>query len=348
VGPGFVPTGPIATEAVRPAEAARGLGGRRGRRLAPSGPLLAALAAALLLAACGGSGAPGQAGSFRHGSRASGRTEASAPGSTLATQPGSAGHHGSSSSATAASVTGPAPTAAGAGGGGSAPQASPTATAPTRQSSGSGTGAQGGGSPSSTGSAAPAPPTPGTYEMRQSGTTTVGTESASVPPQGTLVVEPPTADGTQVWERYVASGKPPSTTTLQFRPGGPVILATSQASPAGQVSCTFDPPIPAPPWPPRVGATFSAQGACGSFTVSVQGRIDATSSVVLDGTAYAVYVIDSKIATSGKVQATGSETDWYAPALRLDVHQVTTESGTYDFVPFKTTLTSDLVSPRPS
>lgn len=194
----------------------------------------------------------------------------------------------------------------------------------------------------------PAPVVPGTYQERQSGSFTAAGKTTSYPPNGTLVVDPARADRSQVWHRYVKAGTSPSDTTVLFRANGPFLASTSMAGPSGQLTCTFNPPLPAPPYPTKVGQTFSGQASCGSFTVSVQGKVDGTKVVSVGGTQVPTFVVDSTITTKGQVTATGTQTDWYAPSLRLSVHEAVTEQGTYEAFPFKSQITSDLVSVRPS
>ncbi|HLI55187.1 MAG TPA: hypothetical protein VKU88_12735 [Acidimicrobiales bacterium] len=169
-----------------------------------------------------------------------------------------------------------------------------------------------------------------------------------MPAQGTLVVGAAQADGTQLWQRYVAQGQQPSDTTVRFTPQGPFLLSTTEASPQGNITCTFDPPIPAPAWPAAVGDKFSSTGDCGKFTISVSGAITGQKQVTVGGVAYQVWVIDSTLSLHGEVSGSGSEEDWYSPALRLPVHEYDQLKGTYGAFTFSSTLTSDLVSGTPS
>ncbi|HET7523926.1 MAG TPA: hypothetical protein VFJ79_07275 [Acidimicrobiales bacterium] len=204
------------------------------------------------------------------------------------------------------------------------------------------------GSPAASGGA-PQPATPGTYTFDQSGGVTATGFSSSEPPQGTLVVDPVQSDGVQAWHRHVDPNNPPADTDTQFRSNGPFILSATEASPQGNTSCTFNPPLAAPPWPPVTGATFSSVGNCGSFTVSVQERIGGTQTATLkDGETFTVWVIDSTLNISGQVTGSGTQVDWYSPALRLPVHEQVDISGTYQALNFKLHSVSDLVSSHPS
>jgi hypothetical protein len=173
-----------------------------------------------------------------------------------------------------------------------------------------------------------------------------------VPGEGTLRVDP-ASGSTQLWHRANDPRQPPSDTTLQFRPDG--MLVTSQVQRVtfgGQTfvfTCTFPTPVPAPPWPPNVGVTFTGHGDWGNFTVDVSGRIAGSRSATLpDGTAVPVVVIDSSLTTHGQVESSAAETDWFAPSLRLSVHTETHGSGTYGFVSYRTDMTADLESARPA
>jgi hypothetical protein len=205
-------------------------------------------------------------------------------------------------------------------------------------------------SPSNGSSGAPAPATPGTYTIDQSGGISSTLFSQSEPPQGTLVVDPAQANGVQVEHRYVDQNNQPANTTTQFLPSGPVILSTTEGSGSTGVSCTFNPPIAAPPWPPAVGKTFSSQGDCGNgTTVTVQGKITGSQTATLkDGETFTVWVIDSTINMSGQITASGTQVDWYAPALRLPTHEQTDVQGKYNGVQFTLHSVSDLVSSHPS
>ena len=204
------------------------------------------------------------------------------------------------------------------------------------------------GSPAASGGA-PQPATPGTYTFDQSGGVTATGFSSSEPPQGTLVVDPAQSNGIQMWHRHVNPNNAPADTQTQFRPNGPFILSATEAGPQGNTSCTFNPALAAPPWPPVAGATFSSVGNCGSFTVSVQERIGGTQTATLkDGETFTVWVIDSTLNVSGQVTGSGTQVDWYSPALRLPVHEQIDMNGTYSGLNFQLHSLSDLVSSHPS
>lgn len=234
----------------------------------------------------------------------------------------------------------------GAGGGGASGSTTPAAG---RSTSTSTTAA---GSPPTTGapppSGAAAPVAAGTYRYRQSGRQTAGPSSSDAPGEGTLTVDRADSSGVQQWRRVVAPGKWSADSTIAFTGGGPMLRATTLRNSAGEVSmtstCTFDPAMPAPPWPLRVGATFSGHAECGDFTVDVSGSVTGTRDVVIDGATRTTFVVSSRLTTRGHVESTGTQVDWYDPASRLPVHVETEQRGTYGVVEFEQRLTSDLLS----
>jgi len=198
--------------------------------------------------------------------------------------------------------------------------------------------------PSAAGTAGPQPAVPGTYQERQSGSFTAVGKTTAVPPQGTLVVDAPGSNGEQVWHRYVQQGQSPADTTLQFANKGIFLLSTTEQSPQGNVNCTFSPAVPAPPWPPAVGDTFASTGNCGQFTVDVTGRITGQRTFALGHSSYATWVVDTTLTFHGQVTGSGSQEDWYSPALRIPLHEYTTVHGNYGPFSFSSQLTSDVTS----
>lgn len=251
-----------------------------------------------------------------------------------------------SGSTTSSSIAGASP-AGGASGSTGAASHAPATTAPAR---GPAVAPSTGSAADTAGNGAPAPASPGTYTFDQTG----GVQaqpfySANEPPQGTLVVDPAQSNGVQVWHRYIDTSKQPADTDMQFRSNGPFMLSAGEAGPQGNTTCTFNPPIAAPPWPPATGETFSSQGSCGSFNVSVQGRITGQQPVTLkDGETFTAWVIDSSLTISGQVTGSGTQVDWYSPALRLPLHEQVDMNGKYNGVTFNLHSVSDLVSSHPS
>lgn len=227
--------------------------------------------------------------------------------------------------------------------------AATTTTVAKRSGGTTGSSQTGGSTASGTAGGAPLPAAPGRYIVDQSGGVTAGVYQSSNPPQGTLVIDPAQSNGVQVSHRYVSSNSQPADTDTQYTANGPYVLSTTEQGPQGNTTCTFNPPIPAPPWPTSVGQTFNSQGNCGTFTVSVQGRVAGTQTDTLkDGETLTVWVIDSTLTLSGSVTGSGTQVDWYSPAVRLPLHEQVDLNGTYSGVSFKMHNVSDLESSHPS
>ena len=195
---------------------------------------------------------------------------------------------------------------------------------------------------SSTGKA-PVPTTPGTYDYAQSGTSTAG----SVPPNGLLKVDPANASGIQVLHRQVDPSQPGSDTTVAFRADGPFITDTVTRQQQFEVRCHFDPPIAAPPWPATEGKPISGKADCGQIKVEVNGSITGHRTTKLDGADIEVVVATVTIKTTGQVESTTTETQWWAPSLRLTVHTESKSKGSFGAFPFESNVTSDLKSGKP-
>ncbi|HZU78964.1 MAG TPA: hypothetical protein VE991_03520 [Acidimicrobiales bacterium] len=266
-----------------------------------------------------------------------------------------AGVHLRSGSATTVTTGAPATSAppSGATGG----SATTTAGHGTSGTGGSGNGSGPGVSPGATpGSTGPAPAAAGTYHYAQSGSFTAAGSTQAIPPQGTIVVDAPTANGPgsygQVWHSYVNPSQPPSDTTFAITPAGiSVVSEVIRMTYGGQTqsfTCTFASPMTIVQWPPKVGYHFTGSANCGSFTVSASGSITGTQTASVGGSSVSTYVVTTNITTSGQVASTGTETDWFDPALGLDVHQATNQKGSFGPFSFQSQATRDLTSTRPS
>jgi len=197
----------------------------------------------------------------------------------------------------------------------------------------------------------PAPVAPGKYRYKQTGKATIGNNSSTVPPEGTLVVDPATPDGSQVFHRVVDPDKGSSDLTLVFNAQGVFLKSTTMRQGSGFQSvtftCTFNPPMPVPPWPPTVGATFSGKADCGSFTTELNGKVDGKRQVTLDGAPVDVFVLSISTATHGQLESSGTEVRWFAPASRMVVHDESHQKGSYGPFSFASDGTSDLISAKP-
>lgn len=199
-----------------------------------------------------------------------------------------------------------------------------------------------------TASTGPAPLPPGTYGYRQTGSAKVGAQSYDSPPEGKAVADAAGGDGKQVVHRYIDPNGEPSDTTLRFGPDGIFILETVLRMGETEITCTFDPPLPAPSWPPVVGGKASGHGECGAFTTDVTSEITEARTVSLDGKTYDAVVLESTITTSGQVESTSHQVDWFVPELRISAHSETDSKGTFGTFTFESSGTADLLSATPS
>lgn len=154
----------------------------------------------------------------------------------------------------------------------------------------------------------------------------------------------PGSTGVEVWQDHIQANQPPQDTTIQFRPNGPFMVSTTEYTPQGNVTCTFNPAIPAPTWPPATGDSFTSSGNCGQFSIQIQGKITGNRAFQLDGRSYQTWVIDSTLTTHGQINATGTQEDWYSTDLRLPLYQSVTTKGTYGIISFSSQLTTRITS----
>ncbi len=263
----------------------------------------------------GGAGGAGVAGGAAGASGAAGATASTASTATAKN---------------AAAASAPAPTVAG---------RRPTTTPPSTQSP----------AKQPTAPVGPAAAAPGTYRYRQAGSL------AGTPGEGTLVVAPVSASGTQVWTRKVGGTVPASASVMLFNATGSYLV-----SPGGQVggapaTCTFTAPVPWPLWPTTPGATFSAQATCSGPVSSYQvtGRVQGTATVSLDGHAIATSIVVNTFVLKGTyagspLTMTLTETDYYAPTLRVPVVTRTHVVGSALGLAVSTDRTDTLESATPS
>jgi hypothetical protein len=257
--------------------------------------------------------------------------------------PGAAGG-GTAAASTGAGVSSPAPTVAAGHRVATPPSTqspvvgkqSPTPTSPTGPTGG-------------TGPIGPRAAAPGTYRYHQAGSL------PGTPAEGTLVVAPASASGTQEWTRKVGGTMPAATTVMLFNTIGSYLV-----SPGGQVggvraTCTFGTPVPWPPWPTMPGATFASQATCSGpvSTYQVSGQVQGTTTLSLDGHAVATTIVVNTFALKGTyagspLTMTLTETDYYAPSLRVPVMTRTHVVGSAIGLPLSTDRTDTLESATPS
>jgi len=196
---------------------------------------------------------------------------------------------------------------------------------------------------------APQPVAPGTYRYRQTGSASGGGQTYDSPPEGTMVVDAAGADGRQLFHRYVDPEGKPADSTVRFGADGMFIEKLVLRQGEGEITCTFDPAIPSPPWPPTVGSTFSATGECGIFTLEIDGRVTGTRSVDLDGRSYEAFVVESTIhAQTPQLTLDGTQVDWFVPELRLATHTESTMNGKFGTTTFESSGAADLLSAVPA
>ncbi|MEY2473154.1 MAG: hypothetical protein QOK28_2483 [Actinomycetota bacterium] len=213
-------------------------------------------------------------------------------------------------------------------------QLAPSATTTSTQHRASGAASSSPGNADS--NAAPAPAAPGTYDYAQSGSTNQG----SVPPSGTLVVE-----GTGPSQVFARHADPQSEGDLYFTFGsdGPHITRVVLKQQGLVITCTFATPVPAPPWPPTTGKTFSGHAACDNgFAADFSGSITGHQNDSVSGRSFEVVVVASTLHVSGNgIDVNVSDTQHWAPALRVPTYSHEVVHGTG---PFGSTIAGDVTS----
>ncbi len=196
-------------------------------------------------------------------------------------------------------------------------------------------------------SSGPVPAAPGTYHYNLvSGTSSLTTGTTIMPltvaPQSTLVVSS-TGSGTQQWVN--------SSTTVNVAFTGAGVYLLAETIPLASTTCTFNAPVASPPWPLAVGKSFSGQATCGSgssaSSLSLQGRVSGTASVVVGGASVATFLVQSTVTLPGTTLVI-AETDWYAPSLRLPVKSTVIAKGGVTGYLIDSNTTYTLASSLPS
>jgi len=85
-----------------------------------------------------------------------------------------------------------------------------------------------------------------------------------------------------------------------------------------------------------------------AVNLTVSGGITGTQSTSIDGAPVTAYVITTNISTSGNLTSTGVEHDWFDPAVQVDLHQDSSQSGSYGIFKFTSQVTRTLISAHPS
>ncbi len=236
-----------------------------------------------------------------------------------------------------------------------APGASPSTlkgSATTARGS-TGTTAKPGGTtpPTADPNAAPAPAATGTYNYAQSGSTSEG----PVPPNGTLQVS---GGSSQLFRRDFdpSDGVSDFDLSYVFRGDGPFITRAVARENGVEIVCNFGSPVPAPPWPPTPGRTFSGKASCSAgLTADFSGRITGNTTDTVGGTRVDAVVISSTLHIYNEdrtIDLNINDTQHWAPSLRVPTYSHEVVSGSYTVFgatrPVSGDVTSRLKSTSPS
>ena len=280
---------------------------------------LPVLAAAVLLAGCGGSSTPSTAQPAGDAASAAASTAASA---SAAPVPGGSA---------AANTSGAARTTTGTTSGGT---------------SGTTTGATGGTtSGAGTGSARSAYTAPGTYTYDTSGTVTAGAPR-DASGTATLTVDAP-AGGSQ--HSLLGNDQGRTEQTVTNRSGGTYLTKLVITNPA--FDKTFEPTDALlMPEPATVGRTWSwkVTSTDGKTTASVTARIARNETLTIGGASTPTTVVESTLQLTGDITYTAHTQTWFDPAHRLPVKDHTKGEGHFGATTFTTDITSVMRSTQPS
>lgn len=175
----------------------------------------------------------------------------------------------------------------------------------------------------------------GTYRYRQT------SPAANPPVEATLVIAS-AASGNQTWTRNYGANVPVAKTVMSYRPAGIFGLSQSEQMSGTTISCTFAAPLPWPPSPPTVGATFAAHAACtNQATLNVTGKVASTAVLQFEGQAVTTAVVNTTSVMSvsflgARYEVDVTEVDWYAPSLRMPLR-----SRIHTVVPAQSTTTDN-------
>jgi hypothetical protein len=193
------------------------------------------------------------------------------------------------------------------------------------------------------------PAAPGTYRYHQAGTL------PGTPAVGTLVVAPASASGTQTWTRMVGGSVAPASTVMLFNAHGAFMVAPAGSVSGAQAACSFASPLPWPPYPTTVGGRASGHATCtgGISTYDVAEQVQGTATLPLAGASVTTTVVVSTVVITGTVnggplRVSLTETDWYAPTLRVPVQTKTHVAGSVMGLSVTTDRTDTLISSTPS
>lgn len=276
-------------------------------------PILAATAAALVLAGCGGgSSTP----SVQRAADGPAPSTASAPASTAAT-----------SAASAPAGVRPSPVA----GGQQQPAQQQAATTPSGESATA---------------AGPSATPAGRYTYDSSGTVNAGTPQ-QVDGTATLTVDGATA-GRQ--HSVLKSEQGSTEQDLVLRSDGAYLARLAMTNPAFSKEFAPAEAVLLVPDPAQPGRTWSwtLTSTDGKTTAALTARITRTETLTIGGVATPTSLVESTLKLTGDVTYTGQMQHWYDAAHRLTVKDHTKGSGTFSGFAFTTDITSVLRSTRPA
>jgi hypothetical protein len=132
---------------------------------------------------------------------------------------------------------------------------------------------------------------------------------------------------------------------MSFRSNGPFITKVVVHANPVTVACTFGSPVPAPPWPPTTGRSFSGHATCDNGMVAdFSGSITGHGSDTVSGKAYETVLVGSTLHiynANKSLDVTVHDTQHWAPELRVPTYSHETVDGTG---PFGTKITGDVTS----
>lgn len=155
---------------------------------------------------------------------------------------------------------------------------------------------------------------PATYTFEQEGFACVDGQTNDVPSRGTLVADPPTDDGQQVWRRFIDVGAPSSDVTQQWMPEGVRLLTGVQrqvlADQPIELSCTFPEPMLVVPWHIEAGITAVTTCDCLVVQPTLTSVVVGPEQIRLGDEELEVWIIESVLESPPPFKSRGMQRDW--------------------------------------
>ena len=186
----------------------------------------------------------------------------------------------------------------------------------------------------------------GTYRYRQTGSVQAGAQSVETPPEGTLVVAPPSGNR-QTMQRYLDPEGEPTDIVIEVEGDATRLVETVARQGGQEVRCTFDTPIESPD---EVGETATGHADCegADIEVDIETRVTGTTTVQLDGQTFDALVTETITTTSGQIVSETRSLDHTLIDLGIAAHTEMQISGRFGAVTFSGDGTSDLLSTVPA